>query len=80
MCLQVSFDVPIETATAPARPASPAQEPAPQPAEAPMANNEEGTDQDADDSWVEVVDEDVTRAKEKGKASGDAHVLEDTDS
>ncbi|KAK9809618.1 hypothetical protein WJX73_007906 [Symbiochloris irregularis] len=34
---------------------------------------------DADGSWVEVADEDVKRAKEKGKAASDAHVLEDAD-
>lgn len=75
--LQASFDVPIETSTRAARPTSPAREAVPERAAA--APDQEGNDQDADGSWVEVADEDVTRAKEKGKASEDENVLEDAD-
>ena len=72
--MQVSYDVPISI-EAEAQPAAAA--PVGNEAEVPVV--EAAGDQDADGTWVDVADEDVTRAKEKGKASANAGLLEKAD-
>lgn len=83
LALQVQFQVPIEGEQAPASPSKPTGQHPSTNAAADMVNKPaEDTrvlpGDDVDGTWVDVADDDIAKAKAKGKAPMEGPVLQDT--